>query len=183
MGVVLGPKWKDAVPIFRLLTPTILVFALANPLSWLVSAIGMVVKGLKMALVIAPIMVASYFVGLPYGPKGVACAYSGIMMLWLVPVVAWSVHGTAVSLNDVVKTASRPLIASIFAGGVAFSACSAYGQYEHHLARLILGGIVLVSTYMVTILYIMGQKSYYSGLLQRLTRHSPIEEEPLISTQ
>ena len=30
--VLLGPKWKDATEIFRLLAPTILVFAMANPL-------------------------------------------------------------------------------------------------------------------------------------------------------
>src|SRR5208283_3427316 len=30
--VILGPKWTEAVPIFRLLAPTILVFALINPL-------------------------------------------------------------------------------------------------------------------------------------------------------
>ena len=41
IAVVLGAKWKDAGPIFRLLTPTILVFAIANPLSWLLGAVGM----------------------------------------------------------------------------------------------------------------------------------------------
>ena len=40
--VLLGPKWKDAAAIFRLLAPTILVFAIANPLSWLLSSIGLV---------------------------------------------------------------------------------------------------------------------------------------------
>ncbi len=31
--ILLGPKWKDAIPIFQLLTPTILAFALVNPFS------------------------------------------------------------------------------------------------------------------------------------------------------
>ena len=60
-----------------------------------------------MSLVIAPLMIGSYFFGLPYGPKGVAVAYSTMMLLWLVPVSAWSVHGTAVSFKDVVSTAAR----------------------------------------------------------------------------
>ncbi len=30
--VLLGPKWKDSAAIFRFLAPTILVFAIANPL-------------------------------------------------------------------------------------------------------------------------------------------------------
>ena len=40
--VLLGPKWMAAAPVFRLLAPTILVFAVANPLGWLVSSLGLV---------------------------------------------------------------------------------------------------------------------------------------------
>lgn len=183
IGVVLGPKWKEAAPIFRYLTPTILVFAIANPLSWLVMSIGWVMRGFKMSIVIAPLMIASYFVGLPYGPKGVAFAYSTIMVLWLAPVTLWSVHGTAVSFRDVVATASRPLIASLVAGAAAFGVCSAYGRYQDHLARLVIGGLALAATYLVTILYVMGQKAYYVDLLQKFTRRSPVEGEALASAQ
>src|ERR1039458_650536 len=95
--VFLGPKWKAAAAIFRFLAPTILVFAIANPLSWLVMSLGLVRRALKMGLVIAPLLILAYLVGLPYGPKGVALAYSGTMLLWVVPVIAWSVHGTVIS--------------------------------------------------------------------------------------
>src|SRR6266436_9960781 len=40
--VLLGPKWKEAIPIFRLLAPTILIFAMINPFSWLLFSIGLV---------------------------------------------------------------------------------------------------------------------------------------------
>src|SRR5258708_10378461 len=40
--VLLGPKWRDSAEIFRLLSPTILVFALINPLAWLLHSLGMV---------------------------------------------------------------------------------------------------------------------------------------------
>ena len=85
ISVFLGPKWKAAGAIFRLLAPTILVFAIANPLSWLLTSIGRVGRLLKMGLVIAPIMILGYVLGLPYGPKGVAFAYSAVMLLWLIP--------------------------------------------------------------------------------------------------
>jgi O-antigen/teichoic acid export membrane protein len=179
IGVILGPKWNDAAPIFRLLTPTILVFAIANPLSWLLGAIGMVERGVKMSLVIAPLMIASYFVGLPYGPKGVAFAYSAVMMLWIIPVIAWSVHGTVISLRDILIAVSRPLASSGVAGAVAFGVCSLYGQ--SHLAKLILGGVVLIGTYLGILLYIMGQKSFYVDLLRKLTRRSHVEEDAFVS--
>src|SRR3984885_46285 len=74
--VFLGPKWNAAAAIFRFLAPTILVFAIANPLSWLVMSLGLVRRALKIGLVIAPVLILAYVVGLPYGPKGVAIAYS-----------------------------------------------------------------------------------------------------------
>jgi len=180
IAVVLGSKWKEAAPIFRLLTPTILVFAIANPLSWFLGAIGMVGRGVKMSLVIAPLMIVSYFVGLPYGPKGVAVAYSAVMVFCIMPVVVvWSVHGTVISLRDILITVSRPLTSSAVAAAVALGVCSVYGH--SHLSRLLLGCIALSVTYLGMLFFVMGQKSFYLDLLQKLIRRSPIEEEVLVS--
>jgi PST family polysaccharide transporter len=175
IGLLLGPKWKEAATIFRLLTPTILVFAIANPLSWLLGAVGMVGRGAKMSLVIAPLMIASYFVGLPYGPKGVALAYSTIMVLWLVPVVAWSVYGTVLSLKDVWNTIRAPLVSSSIAGAITFGMGLFYGQ--SHVARLIFGGVILSTTYLCMLLFVFGQKSYYLDLLRQVVRRAAVEEE------
>jgi PST family polysaccharide transporter len=41
-----------------------------------------------MALVITPLMIAGYFIGLPYGPRGVALGYSALMTLWVIPAIA-----------------------------------------------------------------------------------------------
>lgn len=183
ISYILGPKWTEAAPIFRLLTPTILVFAMANPLAWLVSALGMVMRGLKISLVIAPILLAGYFIGLPHGPKGVAIAYSGIMVLWLAPVIAWSVRGTAVSFGDVVSTASKPLIASAVAGMAALIFLRLFQHNNNHLIRLVLGNAVLVSTYLITILYIMGQKSYYIALFKKFVNRQPLQAEILTQAQ
>jgi PST family polysaccharide transporter len=181
IGILLGPKWKEAAPIFRLLTPTILVFAIANPLSWLLGAIGMVGRGVRMSLVIAPLMIASYFIGLPYGPTGVATAYSIVMVLWLVPVVLWSLYGTVVSVKDVAGAVSRPLISSAVAAAAAFAVCLICPP--SHWVRLLTGGVVLAGVYFGMILYVMGQKALYADLLQKLVRRSPAAEEALTSVQ
>ena len=39
--------------------------------------------------------------GLPYGPKGVAFAYSAVMLAWLVPLVIWALHGTMIAPRDI----------------------------------------------------------------------------------
>jgi O-antigen/teichoic acid export membrane protein len=179
--VFLGPKWSAAAPIFRLLAPTILVFAIANPLSWLVLSLGMVRRALKMSLVIAPPLVLSYVVGLPHGPKGVALAYSATMLLWVVPAIAWSVHGTVISIRDVLLTVSWPLASSIVAAGLAFTVRLVYGQSLSPLSRLLLEVAVLLGTFLVMLLFATGQKALYLDLLRGLRGRSSDGEKSLAS--
>ncbi len=179
--VLLGPKWKDAGAIFRLLAPTVLVFAIANPLSWLVSSMGLVTRGLKMSLVIAPLMIISYVLGLSYGPKGVAFAYSAVMTLWIIPVIAWSVRGTAISLRDVLSTISRPLISSVMAGAGAWGLRVLCGQSLSPLLRMLMENTALLLVYLGILLYVMGQKPLYMGLLGKITARSSTEDTALAS--
>jgi PST family polysaccharide transporter len=178
--VFLGPKWKDAAVIFRLLAPTILVFAIANPLSWLLYSLGMIRRLLKMGLVITPIMIAAYCMGLPYGPKGVAFAYSTVMTLWLIPLVFWALHGTVISPRDILLELSRPLASSIVAGGLAFGFRVACGQVVPPLSRLVLECALLFTSFAVVLLFMTGQKSFYIDLLRGLKGRSSVEEKSLI---
>jgi PST family polysaccharide transporter len=179
--VVLGPKWSSAALIFRLLTPTILIFAMINPLAWLLFALGMVGRSLKVAFVLAPLVVGGYLVGLPYGPTGVAFAYSAIMTLWVVPHIAWCVHGTVVSLRDILLTVSRPLLSGLVAAVLAFGAHRLCLPYMPPLSRLFIGGIVLLGVYLAMLLYVMGQKMFYVDLLRGLKKRPTVGEEVLVS--
>jgi len=174
--VLLGPKWKAASAIFRLLAPTILVFAIANPLSWLLFSMGLVGRLLKMGVVIAPIMIGSYLIGLPYGPKGVAFAYSAVMTLWLVPLVIWALHDTVVSPRDILRALSGPLASSILAGGLAFGVRAFYGQFLPPLPRLALETAVLVGAFLGMLLFVTGQRSMYLDLFRGLRGPSPAKE-------
>jgi PST family polysaccharide transporter len=168
--VFLGPKWGGAVPIFRLLSPTILVFAIANPLGWLLSSLGMVGRGLKMSMVIAPAMIASYLIAVPYGPRAVASAYSGVMLLWVVPVIAWSVHGTMISFRDIVHAASRPLISCLVAAVIALGVRSACATMVSPLGRLTLETTTLFAAFAGLLLFVAGQRTLYMDILRGLRR-------------
>ncbi|MBV6433908.1 MAG: Lipopolysaccharide biosynthesis protein WzxC [Bryobacteraceae bacterium] len=179
--VVLGPKWHDAVPIFQLLAPTILIFAMINPLAWLLFALGMVARSLKVALVLAPLVIVGYIIGLPHGPTGVALAYSAVMTVWAIPHIAWCVHGTVISLRDILTTVSRPLVSGLVSAGLAFAAQLSYGDLLSPLPRLLLGGSLLLAVYLGMLLYVMKQKSFYLDLFARLLKRPPAEEQVLIS--
>jgi O-antigen/teichoic acid export membrane protein len=167
--VVLGPKWKDAATIVRLLAPAIVIFAIINPLGWLLCAIGRVQRCLKIALVIAPLMITGYALGLPYGPKGVAFAYSAVMMLWVVPHVLWCVHGTPISFADILLTASRPLASGIIAGACAFEIRLFCAPLVSPALTLALESGVLFAAFGGMLFIDAGQKSLYVDLLRGLT--------------
>jgi len=175
--ILLGPKWKEAIPIFQLLTPTILVFALINPMWWLLSSLGLLGRSLKIALVIAPLVIAAYIIGLPYGPTGVAFAYSSVMTLWLVPHIAWCIHGTMISSRDILKASSQPFVSAIVAAAFAFAAQFFYGQLFYPFPRLLLGCGILVLLYVWMLLYVMGQKTFYLDILRGLKKRSSVGEE------
>lgn len=163
--VILGPKWKEAASIFRLLAPTIATFAIINPLGWLLTSLGIVARGLKIALAFAPVMIAGYLAGLPYGPKGVALAYSAVMLLWLIPFIIWCLHGTVVRFRDIVGAVSRPLASALLAGGIAFGISISYLTSWAPLPRLLLESVVLLIVYAITLLFVTGQKSLYFNVL------------------
>ena len=179
--VLLGPKWKDAAEILRLLAPTILIFALINPIGWLIFSLGMVGRSLKATLVFAPLVICGYVMGLPYGPKGVAFGYSAVMALWAVPLIMWGIHGTVVSFRDIVLAASRPLVSGIVASALAFGVQFLCGPSLSPLPRLILGAIVLLGAYAGMLLYVMGQKAFYLNLVRGLAGRPSLQDKALVS--
>jgi O-antigen/teichoic acid export membrane protein len=179
--VLLGQKWQEAIPIFRLLAPTILIFAMINPFSWLLFSIGLVGRSLKIALVIAPLVITATVIGLPYGPRGVAFAYSTAMTLWVVPHIAWCVHGTMVSVRDVLQALSRPMLSGIVAGVLTFALQFFYGPMLSPLPRLLVGVAFFASAYLGMLMYVMGQKRFYLDLIRGLRRRPSVEESAMAS--
>lgn len=164
--VLLGAKWMEAVPVLRWLAPTILVFAVANPLSWLLTSSGQVSRLMKMSMVIAPVLILGYAIGVPYGPIGVARAYSGVMILWLFPLMAWATNGTEISVLDVLKTVWPPLASSLFGGILAFGTASLLAVSFRPVARLSLECGVLFAVFSACLMVGDGQRALYLGLLR-----------------
>jgi PST family polysaccharide transporter len=177
VAVALGPKWDRAVPLLQLLAPTILVFSIINPLSWLMLSSNRAGRSLRIAFVIAPVVILAYWLGLPYGARGVAFAFSAAMIGLVVPVCIWSVRDTGVAPADLLRAASRPLISGL----VAIAACALAGlfvaRWPSALGRLAFTGSLLAAVYAWMLLYVMGQRQFYVELLRSL-RRAPVAAEP-----
>jgi PST family polysaccharide transporter len=166
--VVLGPKWKNAVALLRLLAPTILAFALIDPFSWLLVATGKVMRSLKIGLVIAPLVIAAYFIGLPYGPKGVAIGYSAMMTLLIIPVIAWCKHGTVIGSRDVWRAVRPPLLSGLVATTLTLGGSLFLIQGLSPVLRLVLGAGTMIVSYLGMLLFAMKQKEFYLDLVREI---------------
>jgi PST family polysaccharide transporter len=171
--VALGPKWNAAAPLLTLLSPTILVLSLINPLGWLMFSSNLVWRSLKIALVIAPCVIVAYLLGLPQGARGVALGFSAMMLVLAVPVCVWAVRGTPVAPRDLLGVAARPLLSGIAAVLACLVARQAVGETVPPLARLVLGGVLLLAVYAWVLLRVLGQGPFYLDLIRQVLRRSP----------
>lgn len=168
--VLFGPKWLEAAAIFRLMTPTVLIFSLINPFGWLLFATGRQGRSLRTALVIAPIVITACIIGLPYGPRGVAAAYSIAMALWFVPHLFWCVRGTPVSVRDLLPSIARPILASLVAGTLGIFVDRYTMADKSPLVELLVSGSFMLAVYGVMILFVLGQGGFYRELFRDLRK-------------
>ena len=166
--VVLGPQWWEAAPVFRFLAPTVLIFGIINPTSWLVLALGLQKRSLAIALVIAPLCVTAYFIGLPWGPSGVALCYSTAMTLWLFPHIIWAVRGTPISPSDYFHATWPPIISALIAGMAALLVRHYLSAALLPLWSLVLEGCAMTLVHVTTLLFVMGQKDLYTKIFSIL---------------
>jgi len=168
--VILGPKWNDSIPILQILAPTIIASALTYPFGWLLLATNRVLRGLRISLMVTPMLILGIAVGLPYGPTGVATGYTLAQLLLIVPAVAWAKKDTGISSGDVWRAIKSPIKSGVIAAiaGILFSAL--FESALPQVPRLILELAIVVGTYFSILLFGMGQWSFYSGLLTHFTK-------------
>jgi O-antigen/teichoic acid export membrane protein len=164
--VVLGPQWTAVSLIFQLLAPAALVLTfIEGPTFWLLHSLGMVGRSLRITCAFTGVTLVACIAGIPQGATGIASAYSIALSLWLVPCLAWCVHGTPVHLSDLLQTTWRPLLGSAVASVVAFVAVNNFSQ---PIIRLLLGGVLMSCGYFAIVWFIFRQRDFYLGLVKDL---------------
>jgi O-antigen/teichoic acid export membrane protein len=169
----LGPKWESAAKIFRYFAPTVFALSMINPIGWLLNATGRVGRSLKMALVITPLVIASYSLGLRFGPSGVAAAYSAMMTILIVPMIAWGSNGSGVTTMDMLRVAVPPFASGIVAGLLAFGCQVRLGSGMPMPIRLAAEVSVFASAYGTMLLVVMKQGRVYLRLLRMSGSDTP----------
>ena len=175
VGIVLGPNWIEAAPILRLLAPVGLVFAVANPLSWLVISTGRAGRALIISTATTPLVILGIVLGLSYGPKGVALGYSSALALLVIPIAAFSKQGTAISWGDLWAATRPSLISGLLAGAAGLLVKLSVAATLAPLLYLMLGLVVVLGVYAWVLLIVMRQKTMYMDMLSQLQQFANSE--------
>lgn len=114
VDVFLGPQWHDAARIFLWLGIAALVQPVGNTTGWLFITQQKTKEMFIYGIMASSLSVASFVIGLPFGPTGVAAAYAISGLAIRFPLSLWYVGRRGpVSTGDIYGATLRPLLAGL----------------------------------------------------------------------
>lgn len=115
IGLVFGPQWTGAVPLFEALAPAALVGTFNIAAGWLFIPQARGAAQLRATLLATVVIALGYIVALPFGVVAVAWSFSLTLAITQIATVAYACRGTSVSFRSVLAT----LLPPAFAAGIA----------------------------------------------------------------
>jgi len=107
--LVLGPQWRQAAPVFQMLGISALGQMLLESTVWLLVSRGQSKRLLRLWLIISPITVGSFVIGLPFGIKWVALSYSLVLLIMLPWILKFTFRGTQLTLQALGRVIVYPV--------------------------------------------------------------------------
>lgn len=149
--LVLGSQWGETVPIFRAMAPASLVGGLDIACGWVYLALGRTDRQLRWNALAAAVIIAAIGGGVPFGPVGVALAFS-IAICGLQPAAfAYCFRGTSLRMRDLLAEIWRPLIAAGVAGVGLWWLQNALLPSAGLVLTLLRGVVLFVSLYLAAL--------------------------------
>ncbi len=114
--LVLGPKWAESGRIFELFGPGIGVMLLCSTVGWIHLSIGKPGRWLRWTIVEFAITASLFVLALPWGPKGVAAAWSVSYCALVVPAFWYAGRPIGLGVSFLIAAVWRYAAASLLAG-------------------------------------------------------------------
>ncbi len=114
--LVLGTKWSEAGRIFELFGPGIGVMLIYNTVGWVHLSIGKPGRWLRWCLVELAITVSLFLTALPWGPAGVAAAWSMSYWILLIPGFWYAGRPIGFGVSHLIDAVWRYAAAALVAG-------------------------------------------------------------------
>ena len=117
--LMLGSRWRDAAPVFQILAIFALGQLLLESVNWLLVSRGLSGRLLKLMMIVSPIIVGGYALGLRFGIKGVALSGSLVLLAVFPWILNFSFKGTALTLRQLGRSIVYPICVCVAGVGAA----------------------------------------------------------------
>jgi PST family polysaccharide transporter len=114
--LVLGPKWSEAGRIFELFGPGIGVMLLYSTIGWIHLSIGKPERWFRWTLVESATTALLFVLALPWGPAGIAVAWSVSFWALLIPAFWYAGRPTQFGASQLLAAVWKYAMASLLAG-------------------------------------------------------------------
>jgi O-antigen/teichoic acid export membrane protein len=167
--LALGEKWRQAAPVFRILTISALGQLLLQSTLWLFVSRGQSARLLKLMLIIAPITIGSFIIGLPFGIKWVALSLSLVLLTALPWILKFSFRGTDLTLRRLGRTLLYPVSVSLLGILSAEFAVHSFPR-ESVVSQLVVAAVGFAAAYALAVLIppVRSEIFSFKGLLNDL---------------
>ncbi len=150
--LVLGPKWSESGRIFEIFGPGIGVMLLCSAVGWIHLSIGKPGRWLRWTLVQLALTVSLFLAALPWGPSGIAAAWSISYWALLIPGFWYAGRpigfGVSALIATIWKYAAAALAAGLITAGI-IRGTGFWGTASGTSSALV--AIVFISTLFITL--------------------------------
>ncbi len=153
-----GPQWSAAAEIFSVLAIMSMVSILVETANFVYFSTGRSDRQLRWMLVLTPMAIVSFVIGLPYGAYGVAVGITTVYTLMFLPGLAYAFYGSPISFRAFIH-AMTPVVIVTLSVSCAFLAYRALRPDMHVLLDLALCGLLGASVFVLVTGTLFGFRS------------------------
>ncbi len=170
--VFLGPQWSEAGRIFRILAIGGVVQPVLNTSGWLYVSSGRTVRMFQWGVFSSSLIVLSFFVGVPFGLRGVATSYTVAILILVWPCLHFVTKGTSISTKDILHAIQSPFAAAMLAIGSCWIVKIRLDPLLTRGTILLICVALMGGVYYLVLFHLFGMKSFYHSILKELGRVS-----------
>ena len=155
--LLFGNKWSYSGTLVSIIALRGIPHAVERTMGWLHVTAGRNDRWLRWGFISLSAQLIALFAGLPYGPQGVAVAFVVCTFVLFIPAIAYSGRPLGIKMRDVVAVIWRPLVASLVAVAIGFFVRYTVLTNYPIIFRIIVLGTVYMITYLIAVVWILGE--------------------------
>ncbi len=166
--LLLGDRWLEAVPLFRVLSIAVFVGSMYRVTKWLYVSAGQTQQQFRWGIIHTPIVIIAVVIGSQWGAIGVATGYTVAICLLTYPSVAFCLKTSPLSGKDFLAAVFCPAFSSICAALIIYLCKQILPSFDNKIMTLSVSFIIFCITYILFWLVLPGGRQAIAEALQNI---------------